>query len=511
MAELEIEIREPGKPPRRLRLRPGLGIGRHPDNDCLIEDPKVSGFHARIERRGVDWVLVDLGSSNGTHVLDGASLGREQSQVLVTGLRFMTGYTEFEVVTAKAAPASEATRMMPQTDQGEGLVGRKPEARPPEPTPTKPSPAPRRERPVDVESKGVPRAPISELSPIIENDSVSESFPSVDVVPPKAARPKVAPGAVPPKEPDDHSEARTIGFARVDLDAAPRGKVTSGPDPDEETILSPADRNETRPTPARKRPAPPAYDAPTIATPLPGKLGRALPPQDDESTLVTDPAPHGDLPRADQGLSFMRPRLFIAGDGQRSVVVIDKREFGIGRRLGDGSHESDCPIESFAVSARHAAIHYRQGRFYVEDRNSRNGTTVGDKKLEAGATRELKPDDRLVFGMVEVLFVVDRDEQLHEIPRRPYRDALDRLVRKGLVAADRAEALWQRCAVEGEHPAESLIMSGAITVKQWSEALGASRGGGSRRTLKIVLVVVVLALLAAIAWVVLEKRGEFGF
>ena len=105
MAELEIEIREPGKPPRRLRLRPGLGIGRHPDNDCVIEDPKVSGFHARIERRGADWVLVDLGSSNGTHVLDGASLGREQSQVLVTGLRFMTGYTEFEVVTAKAAPA----------------------------------------------------------------------------------------------------------------------------------------------------------------------------------------------------------------------------------------------------------------------------------------------------------------------------------------------------------------------------------------------------------------------
>jgi hypothetical protein len=43
-------------------------IGRSPDNDIAIDDAEVSRHHARLTRRGNDWILEDLGSRNGTFV-----------------------------------------------------------------------------------------------------------------------------------------------------------------------------------------------------------------------------------------------------------------------------------------------------------------------------------------------------------------------------------------------------------------------------------------------------------
>ena len=43
-------------------------IGRHRNNDIVISDPKVSSFHARIDRSVDGYVLVDLKSRNGSYV-----------------------------------------------------------------------------------------------------------------------------------------------------------------------------------------------------------------------------------------------------------------------------------------------------------------------------------------------------------------------------------------------------------------------------------------------------------
>ncbi len=43
-------------------------IGRSPEADIIISDPRVSRFHARLERSSSGWVLVDLESKNGTRV-----------------------------------------------------------------------------------------------------------------------------------------------------------------------------------------------------------------------------------------------------------------------------------------------------------------------------------------------------------------------------------------------------------------------------------------------------------
>jgi hypothetical protein len=45
-----------------------IAIGRLPECDVVVNDPNVSRRHAEVRRRGNDFVVVDLGSTNGTKV-----------------------------------------------------------------------------------------------------------------------------------------------------------------------------------------------------------------------------------------------------------------------------------------------------------------------------------------------------------------------------------------------------------------------------------------------------------
>jgi hypothetical protein len=56
-------------------------LGRHKNNDIVITDPKVSSFHARIDRTEDGFVLVDLKSRNGSYV----NGHRIESALLQTG------------------------------------------------------------------------------------------------------------------------------------------------------------------------------------------------------------------------------------------------------------------------------------------------------------------------------------------------------------------------------------------------------------------------------------------
>ena len=47
-----------------------ITIGRLPDNDLVVDNPAVSGRHARVYREGNHYVLEDLKSTNGTFVND---------------------------------------------------------------------------------------------------------------------------------------------------------------------------------------------------------------------------------------------------------------------------------------------------------------------------------------------------------------------------------------------------------------------------------------------------------
>jgi hypothetical protein len=54
-----------------------VSIGRLPECDVVLSDPNVSRRHAEVRRRGNDFVVVDLGSTNGTKV-NGAGVRERQ-------------------------------------------------------------------------------------------------------------------------------------------------------------------------------------------------------------------------------------------------------------------------------------------------------------------------------------------------------------------------------------------------------------------------------------------------
>ena len=67
--------------------RDSYTLGRHRNNDIVINDPKVSGFHARIDRVPEGFVLVDLNSRNGSFV----NGSRIQERTLETGDKLRLG------------------------------------------------------------------------------------------------------------------------------------------------------------------------------------------------------------------------------------------------------------------------------------------------------------------------------------------------------------------------------------------------------------------------------------
>lgn len=78
----------------RFALRPVTGIGRGAGNTIVIADDFASGEHALVARRGSQWWLEDLNSSNGT-LLNGAELGRPT--VITAGDVITIGATELRL------------------------------------------------------------------------------------------------------------------------------------------------------------------------------------------------------------------------------------------------------------------------------------------------------------------------------------------------------------------------------------------------------------------------------
>ena len=89
---------------RRFRFEAeSVAIGRGTGNDVVLNDAAVSRAHARIERRGVAWVLLDRASANGTH-LNGAALAA--SAALRDGDRIRVGAVTFEFRASEGAGAA---------------------------------------------------------------------------------------------------------------------------------------------------------------------------------------------------------------------------------------------------------------------------------------------------------------------------------------------------------------------------------------------------------------------
>jgi FHA domain-containing protein/uncharacterized protein DUF4864 len=124
-------------------------VGRDASADVVVNDSSVSRKHARLERWGSNWAVIDQRSANGTF-LDGQ---RITESVLQEGQELRFGKVAFRVEIAAAdfgatvmmsSPVSEATVMEPAAPRPRPAPAPAPvrPAAPPPPRPAAPPPAP---------------------------------------------------------------------------------------------------------------------------------------------------------------------------------------------------------------------------------------------------------------------------------------------------------------------------------------------------------------------------------
>lgn len=87
--------------------------------------------------------------------------------------------------------------------------------------------------------------------------------------------------------------------------------------------------------------------------------------------------------------------------GNMEDILIDKDDFIIGRLKGYVDYE----LRNSAVGKLHAQLVYRNGKSYVKDLNSVNGTFINNVRLESNKEYELKENDRLQLANYEYIYL----------------------------------------------------------------------------------------------------------
>ncbi len=122
---MKIKFENGVKKGEEIELTPlGLSLGRETDNDVHLLVDGVSRYHAKIEQIGNNWIIKDLGSTNGVEI-NGKDI--PTSQVLTEGdivsvgdQKFLFGEKKAAVMTPDPLPAdsapSNATIAMPKPE-----------------------------------------------------------------------------------------------------------------------------------------------------------------------------------------------------------------------------------------------------------------------------------------------------------------------------------------------------------------------------------------------------------
>ncbi|MBX3259881.1 MAG: GGDEF domain-containing protein [Labilithrix sp.] len=197
-------------------------------------------------------------------------------------------------------------------------------------------------------------------------------------------------------------------------------------------------------------PLPPSEAAPSAPTSSSGRASAIPlgPPSSDSTWRTGDAAterttdPVMAVPGLAPGGKDRATLTVLAGINAGQVYALDGTEHVIGRGT-----EADIWVEDGGVSRRHARITCRSdGRYFVEDLGSTNGTFVGTQRVDV---LEIRPGDRVQVGPHVTLRFQITDDAEEELQRRLYesstRDALTRVYnRKYFTERLMAEVAYSR-------------------------------------------------------------------
>lgn len=102
------------------------------------------------------------------------------------------------------------------------------------------------------------------------------------------------------------------------------------------------------------------------------------------------------------GVSNSYPYLQSKKSEVTEEIVINKPNFIIGRLKS----QVDYISQNNAVGKVHAEIISKDGRYFVKDLNSRNGTFVNGTRLAANTECEIKNNDKITFANSEYVFII---------------------------------------------------------------------------------------------------------
>ncbi len=87
------------------------------------------------------------------------------------------------------------------------------------------------------------------------------------------------------------------------------------------------------------------------------------------------------------------------------LTLPDGTERELGEELSIGrDSDNDVVLASPAVSRKHALLTFRDGRWYIEDRGSYNGTFLNGTRVVPGTQLPLRHADRIEIGGAALLF-----------------------------------------------------------------------------------------------------------
>lgn len=107
----------------RVSVLGNVFIGRDPASQLVLSDPGVSYRHACLEDRGGSWVLVDLGSTNGTEI--NGQRSRESPVKHGDRLRFGSTVVRFELQDETDQAYTETVAQLLHNDDLTGLLLRR--------------------------------------------------------------------------------------------------------------------------------------------------------------------------------------------------------------------------------------------------------------------------------------------------------------------------------------------------------------------------------------------------
>jgi len=96
--------------------------------------------------------------------------------------------------------------------------------------------------------------------------------------------------------------------------------------------------------------------------------------------------------------SSLFPQLVLVQNGEQRTITIDHSPFTVGRKV-----DKDVVVADPRVSRDHAMIVSENGRFTVVDQGSKHGTYVNGERVDR---KDLEPNDRLEFGVRDVVYAV---------------------------------------------------------------------------------------------------------